>query len=72
MEMLAISFFVIAIVYITYVAVRSMMRILSIAYRRKKISARSHQIMATTSVVIGISIAIMLPIGSIKLLRFLF
>jgi len=71
MEVLAISFFVICIVCIIYIAVSSMIKISNMAYKRKEISKRSYQLMVTTSVVVGISIATTLPLDSIKLLGLL-
>lgn len=70
MEILANLFFVIAVVSITYIAVRSMIKILNTAYNRKEISKRNHKLLVPTSVGIGITIAIMLSLGSIKLLEF--
>lgn len=68
MEILAIGFFVIAIVYITYIAVSSMIKILNVAFKRKEISERKHKMLVTSSVAIGITTATILPVVSIKLL----
>jgi hypothetical protein len=69
--MLAISFFVIAIVYITYIAVSSMIKILNTAYKRKEISKRNYRLLVISSVLIGIFTATILPLGFIKLFEFI-
>lgn len=69
--LLAISFFVLGVVYITYIAVSSMIKVLHIAHERKEISQQKQNLLTTVSVAIGISIAILLSTASIKLLGFL-
>ncbi|HLR53645.1 MAG TPA: hypothetical protein VK078_02870 [Pseudogracilibacillus sp.] len=71
MKMLAISIFIIGVIFLTYIAVSSMIKVLNLAHDRKEISEQSRKRMVALSIIIGILIATLLPIISITLLEFL-
>ena len=66
MEIIITSLFSAIIIYIT---VYSMIKVLSIAYKRGEISLRKFRLYVTASIVIGLVIASILPFGYQKILE---
>jgi hypothetical protein len=69
MEVILTSVFSAIIIFIT---VFSMMKVFSIAYKRNEISLRKYIVFSTSSIVIGVTVASVLPFGYQKIFEYIY
>lgn len=68
-EVLLASFYSIIIIFIT---VTALIKVFNVAIRRKEISERKYKVLVTSSIMIGLLIASVLPLGYQKIFEFMF